>query len=147
LPPGGEGGQRAPPEAGAAVTKTSDFVPADARDGSAFSNSTQFEIWASNRGCWTCTKDDDATEKWCPILSAALAGGIPQQWTCASEEDWLHGNYTCSDYEERRDDGPGDPDPEPEPPPVIEGQIDMFEVLADHIADEASRERVGAVTG
>jgi hypothetical protein len=120
-----------------------DFVPADARESRAFSNSTQFEIWAANRGCWTCTKDDQATEKWCPILTSALTGGIPQQWTCATEEDYLHGNYTCSEYEERPDDdgggGEDDPEPDPGPSPVIEGQIDMFEVFADKIADEASR--------
>lgn len=126
-----------------------DFVPAEARKGSAFSNHTQFEIWSANRGCGTCTKDDDVTEKWCPILSSALIGGIPPQWTCATEEDWVHGNYTCSDYEERRDDdgADDDPEPEPEPPPVIDGQIDMFEVFADHIADEASTHRPPARVG
>lgn len=126
----------------------SDFIPAEARSGRAFSNHTQFEIWAANRGCWTCTKDDDATEKWCPILSSALIGGIPEQWTCETETDWLHGNYTCSDYEERRDDdGDDDPEPEPEPPPVIEGQIDIFEVFADHIADEAAAHRPVSIGG
>jgi hypothetical protein len=118
-----------------------DFIPADAREGRAFSNHTQFGIWAANRGCWTCAKDNEAAEVYCPILNSALTGGIPQQWTCVSEQDWIHGNYTCSDYDERRDDGPGDDDPEPDPgpPPVIEGQIDMFEVFADRIADEVDQ--------
>jgi hypothetical protein len=118
-----------------------DAIPAEAREGRAFSNSTQFEIWAANRGCYTCTKDDDATEKYCPILTAALQGGIPPEWTCETEQDYLHGNYTCSDYEERHDDdgpdGGDDPEPDPGPPPVVEGQIDMFEIFAERIADQA----------
>lgn len=120
--------------------KTYDEIAAAARDGNAFSNSSQFEYWASNRGCYTCRNDDDATEKWCPILSVALATGkTPAEWTTLTEEDEVHGTYTCTEYDERRDDGPDDePDPEPSPPPVIDGQIDMFEVFADRIADEAS---------
>lgn len=119
-------------------------IMADATDGPAFSNSTQFEVWAANRGCYTCRNDDlgenGGVEKFCPILSASLMGVIPREWTTATAEDDLHGNYTCTEYDERPDDGDegDDPEPEPEPPPVIDGQIDMFEIFADRIVEQAS---------
>lgn len=126
--------------------RTYDQIIADARPGSPFSNSTQFEIWAANRGCYTCRNDDlgeGGDEKHCPILSASLMGVTPKEWTTATDEDHIHGNYTCSEYDERPDDdgGPDDPDdpePDPGPPPVIEGQVDMFEVFADQIAEQAA---------
>lgn len=120
--------------------RTSDEILADARGGTAFSNSSQFEYWASNRGCWTCRNDDAETEKWCPILGVALSSGkTPAEWVTFSERDEIHGNYSCTEYDERRDDGPGD-DPEPvpgSPAPEIDGQVDMFEVFAEQIANQA----------
>lgn len=125
--------------------RTYDEIAASARDGSAFSNSTSFEIWAANRGCWTCRNDDDATEKYCPILSVALATGkTPAEWVEMSDRIQ---DYTCTEHDPRPDDddddGPG-PEPDPGPPPVMEGQIDMFEVFADRIAETASTEAVSA---
>ena len=129
--------------------RTAEQIEATARPGSAFSNSSQFEYWASNRGCWTCRNDDQATEKWCPILGVALSSGkTPAEWVTFSEQDEIHGNYTCTEYDERRDDGPDDgddPEPDPGPPPVIDGQIDIFEVFAERIADEASTVRTPEV--
>lgn len=118
--------------------RTYDEIAADAREGRAFSNSTSYEIWASRRGCYTCRNDDDATEKWCPILTVAISiGKTPAEWVELDPDEIQ--NYTCTEYDERRDGGGDDePEPEPGPPPVIEGQIDMFEVFADRIADEAS---------
>lgn len=124
--------------------RTADEILADARDGSAFSNSTSFEIWAGNRGCWTCRNDDDATEKWCPILGVALSSGkTPAEWLELSDDVQ---DYTCTEYDERRDDGDDDDsEPPPGPPPAeIDGQIDMFEVFADRIADQASAATVAA---
>ena len=123
-----------------------DEIAADARDGSAFSNSTSFEIWAADRGCWTCRNDDDASEKYCPILSVALATGeTPAEWVELSEDRIQ--DYTCTEYDQRRDGGPDDePAPKPVPPaPEIDGQTDIFEVFADRIADEASAVRTEAV--
>jgi hypothetical protein len=124
-----------------------DEIAASAREGSAFSNSSQFEYWASNRGCWTCRNDDAETEKWCPILGVALSSGkTPAEWVTFSEEDEIHGNYTCTEYDERRDDDPDDDgEPDPGPPPVIAGQVDMFEVFAEQITDQAAaREAVAS---
>jgi hypothetical protein len=120
-------------------------IIADATPGSPFSNMTQFEYWAP-RWCWSCKNDDDETEKYCPILSASLMSVTPREWTTLTAEDDLHGNYTCTEYEERRDgNGGGDPEPEPEPPPVIEGQIDIFEVFVDKLVDRLpERERTPA---
>ncbi len=115
-----------------------DEIYSDATPGSPFSNSSQYEIWAANRGCGTCRNDDAETEKWCPILSAALMGVTPREWTTETEKDRIHGNYTCSEYDHRPDDDGGggdDPEPDPGPPPVIEGQIDILEVFADRIVD------------
>lgn len=141
--------------------RTPDEIRADAEDRRPFSNSTEYEIWAGRgRGCYDCTQDDDATEKWCPVLGAALAGSWPKEWTRRThrwESGGKSGSYEvvdeCSEFEERRDDDGGedgepDPEPDPGPPPVIEGQIDMFEVFADRIADEATtREPVGGRRG
>jgi hypothetical protein len=124
-----------------------DEIAADARDGRAFSNGTSFENWASSRGCYTCRNDDAATEKWCPILTVALSTGkTPAEWVEFDEKSIQ--NYTCSEYDERRDEGGDgeDPDPDPTPGPAeeIAGQIDMFEVFADRIANEASAVAAGA---
>lgn len=121
--------------------RTYDEIEADARPGRAFSNSTSFEIWSYNRGCGTCRNDDDATEKWCPILTVAITSGkTPAEWL-ELDENRIQ-DYTCTEYDERRDDGPDDDEPEPDPTPMpvaeIDGQIDMFEVFAENIADEAS---------
>jgi hypothetical protein len=129
--------------------RTYDEIAASAREGSAFSNSTSFEIWAANRGCWTCRNDDDAAEKYCPILSVALATGkTPAEWLELSEDRVQ--DYTCTEYDERRDDGPDDDGPGPDAPPPspvaeLEGQIDIFEVFADQVVDASARTGVEAV--
>lgn len=126
--------------------RTYEQIAADAKPGSAFSNGSMFEYWAGGpHGCWTCRNDDNQSEKYCPILSVALATGTtPAEWVEMDENSIQ--NYTCAEYDERRDDSGGDPEPEPEPPPVIEGQVDMFEVFAARIADEASVRQVEAAT-
>jgi hypothetical protein len=130
--------------------RTYDEILADAKPGSAFSNSSQFEHWAGGpRGCYTCRNDDEQTERYCSILCAAVGGGgIPREWTTETAEDHIHGNYTCTEYDRRPDDGDSgkEPDPDPGPPPAMEGQIDMFEVFAERIADEATAQQVESVT-
>jgi hypothetical protein len=129
--------------------RTEDQIWEDAEDRRPFSNSTEYEIWANNgRGCYDCANDDARREKWCPILGAALMGRWPAEWTrrtvewsSPANESWgtpaASGSYEvvgeCTEFNPR-DDGPGDdPDPDPGPPPVVDGQIDMFEVFADQI--------------
>lgn len=134
--------------------RTAEEISADAEPRSPFSNSTEYEIWAGNgRGCYDCVNDDAETEKWCPILGAALLGSWPKEWTRRTH-DWSIGDKSgsievvdeCTEFDERRGDEGDDPEPEPEPPPVIDGQIDMFEVFADRIADEATAVPVEAVS-
>lgn len=110
-------------------------IAADATEGRAFSNSTQYEIWA-DRWCYRCVHDDDETEKWCPILSVSLLGVKPKEWTTL---DHVYADYQCTEFEERRDYDGDDPEPEPEPPPVIDGQIDIFEVFVDQVEQELAR--------
>lgn len=123
--------------------RTFEQISADARPGAAFSNSGQFEYWASGpRGCHSCRNDNEQTERYCPILSVAMCNGTtPAEWITFSDEDEIHGSYTCTEYD-GRSDGDDDPGPEPGPPPVIEGQVDMFEVFADRIADQASAQTI-----
>lgn len=107
-----------------------------------FSNATEFEIWA-DRYCYDCVKDNADTETWCPILSAALLGEWPVQWT-RRQVEWeigdKRGSYeavdTCADFERRRDDGPDDDDdPKPTGPgPFAEempGQTDIFTFIVE----------------
>jgi hypothetical protein len=123
--------------------RTNEQIMADAADDHPFSNHSEYDMWAgSGTGCYDCLNDDEPTEKYCPILSAALLGKWPREWTRAAHR-WEIGDKSgsyevvdeCTEFERRRDDGGDDPEPEPEPPPVVEGQVDMFEVFADQIAE------------
>lgn len=116
--------------------RTSEQIMADAEQRSPFSNHSQYDYWA-DRWCYRCRNDNDETEQWCPILSASMLGVTPKEWTPSGENGRVFGDYHCSEFDERRGDD-GDPEPEPAPPPVIDGQVDMFEVFADQIT-----ERVG----
>jgi hypothetical protein len=48
-------------------------------------------------------------------------------------EIWANNGRAC--YDCRNDSMGDDPEPEPEPPPVIDGQIDIFEVFVDQVVD------------
>lgn len=127
-----------------------DEIMADAKDKPPFSNGTEGYAWMAN-WCEDCTKNDEETELWCPLLSVALLGRTPVQWL---EQPWqqvkgrpegvtapaLGDTYHCTEFEERPewpgDDDPDEgPPPDPSPPPVAEGQVDMFEVFADQIVE------------
>ena len=132
--------------------RTAEQIAADAENRRAFSNGSEYEYWAdSGRGCYDCTQDDPNTEKYCPILGVALLGQWPKEWARRTVES-RYGSYEavgeCAEFDERRDDGEPDddsPDPDPGPPPAVEGQIDMFEVFAERIADEATAVRPAEV--
>lgn len=83
-----------------------------------------------------------------PILSVAMLGGWPAEWTrhhlkfgariegtdrvevtetTADDPAGFECVDTCTEFEPRRDDGPGDDEPEPEPPPVCDGQLDLID--------------------
>jgi hypothetical protein len=142
--------------------RTHEQIAADAADERPFSNSSEYEYWAgSGKGCYDCLNDDAKTEKWCPILGVALLGQWPTEWSrrtiewsSPADASWgtpaASGSYEvvdeCAEFLRRPDDDGGgdDDDPDPGPPPVIDGQVDLFEVFADEIVERASRAVVAA---
>lgn len=129
--------------------RTADQITADTAAERPFSNHSEYEIWAdSGRGCYDCVNDDADRELYCPILGAALLKGWPAEWTRRVHQ-WQIGDSSgsyeivdqCTEFVERTDwpgdDDPDDvPPPDPGPPPVVEGQVDMFEVFTDQIIEQ-----------
>lgn len=134
--------------------KTFDEAMATARDGSPFSNSTQWEIWA-DRWCYTCSKDSpELVDKGqgCPLITVALMERTPAEWTAETEEDRVMARYTCSEYEERPEwPGDDDPDSDPDDPDPtgpaenVPGQVDIFQVWTDQVVEQAT-DLVGQAT-
>lgn len=125
--------------------RTEEEIQASAAPGERpFSNHTEYDMWA-DRYCYECVNDDDATETYCPILSVALLGSWPQEWTRARREfttvdgNPAHYDYvdTCTEFEERRKGGGGEPKP-PTPKPVVQcdGQLDIVDAYLDTAIDE-----------
>lgn len=140
--------------------RTADEIAADADPRSAFSNHSEYEHWAGGgKGCYDCAHQDDFdVDKFCPVLTVALLGNWPKELTrhyvrfgapipgttrvevsetTADDPDGCAFVDACTEFEERRRPG-DDPPPEPPPTPELPGQIDMFEVFADQIADRAA---------
>lgn len=122
-----------------------DAIYKAAKEGSPFSNSTQGEIWM-NQWCYRCKVDApyqrDESDTGCPLLVVALVGMTPAEWTTRTNDDAIHANYHCSEFVPDDDDEGGGGDspraPRPKPVAVMDGQVDMFEVFADGIADKAA---------
>lgn len=111
-------------------------ISAAATDGRPFSNGTEGYGWMAH-WCDECTHNDEETELWCPILTVALLGKTPAEWTKRTVES-EYGSYdvidTCTEFEQRHDDdGPDEPEPDPVGPfdPEMPGQVDIFEVFVD----------------
>jgi hypothetical protein len=127
--------------------RTEEEIRADARPGRAFSNSSEYEIWAA-RYCHECVNDDAETETWCPILGVALLHPVtPREWVSGTVTT-QYGSYeaveSCTEFVQRPewpgDDDPGDgPDPEPGPPPVVEGQLDLIDAYLDTAIGELQK--------
>lgn len=125
--------------------RTEEQISTDAANRRAFSNGTEFDIWA-DRWCYDCVHDNWKTEKYCPILSVALLGQWPTEWTRGKVEfTTVEGNPaaydvvdTCTEFEQRRDDDPGDEPPAGPGPfePEMPGQVDMFEVFVEQGIDQ-----------
>ncbi len=126
--------------------RTEAEIAADARPGRAFSNGTEFDIWAS-RYCYECVHDDSGTsgasEKNCPILTVALISqSTPREWVTETV-DTPHGPYTgigtCTEFEQRPE-WPGDDDPDAGPPPgptpECDGQLDLVDAYLPTALDE-----------
>lgn len=131
--------------------KTYDEAFAAAKDRRPFSNGSQGGAWTAN-WCDRCVHDRSARRDdvkpdpankgllGCALLAVALMERTPAEWIDQCEGGHRLGDtYHCTEF--RDENGRGD-EPEPEPPPVIEGQVDMFEVFADQIVEQAS-ERAG----
>lgn len=148
--------------------RSEDEVRADAdTDRRPFSNHSEFDIWA-DRHCYDCVNDDEATERYCPILNVAMLGqGWPAEWTrhhlkfgpriegtdrvevtetTADDPAGYECVDTCTEFEERRDPGPDDDEPEPEPPPVCDGQLDIIDAYLPTALAELTRQPTGAPT-
>lgn len=100
-----------------------------------FSNGTEFDIWA-DRHCHSCVHDNEATENYCPILSAAIGGkGWPTEWTrrrAGTEPTTYEAVDTCTDFEQRRRGGGGGvPKPTPKPRVEVDGQLDIVDAYLD----------------
>lgn len=125
--------------------RTYDEAMAAARPKRAFSNGTEGYAWMDN-WCDQCVHDrgarDGTNDAGCPLVRVALMDKTPIEWTDQTANGHRLGDtYHCDEF--RRDDNgldDSDPEPEPGPPPVIEGQVDMFEVFADGIAEQVTRE-------
>jgi len=122
--------------------RTADQIQADATPQRPFSNGTEYDIWA-DRWCYECTRDNPDTDTFCPILSVALLGNWPKEWTRA-QHNWTVGDASgsyevvdsCTEFEQRPDDdGPDDDSgPQPGPGPFDEeqpGQTDIFTFFAE----------------
>lgn len=103
-------------------------IERDALPVRAFSNSTEWEIWAYGWCHKPCAKD--ANED-CPLLTVAVLGKTPAEWTKVGL-----GDYRCSEFEEAEqpemppvpvlDD---EPDPLRRPDGEFVGQVDIFQAL------------------
>ena len=140
--------------------RTEEQIRADAADRRPFSNGSEFDMWA-DRHCYECVNDNPDTETYCPILNVGMLGeGWPREWTrkyvkfgkriagttrvevsetTADDPDGSEFVDTCTEFEERRDPGLGDPEPEPEPPPVCEGQMDIIDAYLPTALAELTR--------
>lgn len=95
------------------------------RPGRAFSNGTEYEIWA-DRWCDRCTVEDDfragTDDIGCPLIIVALCtDDTPAAWM--PTEPGSPDSYECIDFR-GRDHGP-EPEPKPLPePPDMDGLFD-----------------------
>ncbi len=119
---------------------TQDEVTATAEsDHRPFSNHSEFDYWAG-KTCYECVHDNIGAgpepEVFCPILSAAMLGNWPSQWTRTSE-----GRVdTCTDFEQRTEDNWPPPPP---PPPEVDGQTTL--PLDDEEEDDGEEDEANII--
>lgn len=131
------------------MIRTDAQINADAADQRPFSNMSEYEYWAdSGQGCYDCIHDNPDQERFCPILSVALLSRWPVEWTrriVKPHPDSAGFNVVdqCTEFTRRPDNGDDDnpePPPGPKPPAAeLDGQVDMFEIFADQIVEQAQR--------
>lgn len=139
--------------------RTEDEIRADASpDERPFSNHSEYDLWA-DRHCYECVNDrpDADPEVFCPILNVAmLGGGWPKEWTRqylkfgaviegtnrreviqTTAEDPAGCRYvdTCTEFEQRPDNGGDDATPEP-PRQEVDGQLDIIDAYLPAALEE-----------
>jgi hypothetical protein len=97
--------------------RTYDEIYNGARDGSPFSNSTEWEMWSDgwcNRPCRhdAAFQRDEALEG-CPLILLAMVGKTPSEWL--EQPPGSPDRYHCIEF--RGEDEPGDTAPQPIPDP------------------------------
>ena len=85
--------------------------------GRAFSNGTEWEMWAANWCYAPCQRDvlfqRDISKTGCEILFRAMFGDeVPPEWVRQPDES--HDRYHCIEF---RPPGWRKPEPQPQPPP------------------------------
>ena len=123
--------------------RTYDEAMAAARPGRPFSNGTEGYGWMDN-WCDRCVHDkgtrDGTDDRGCPLVMVALMERTPIEWIDGPRDEQgrysIEDQYHCTEFRDENDGG--DDDPDPGPPPVAPGQVDMFEVFAEQIAEQAS---------
>jgi hypothetical protein len=92
-----------------------------AREGSAFSNGTEWECWSAN-WCDRCTREapfrNGISNQGCPLILVSLSDRIPAEWM---EQPWNGEHpplerYHCIEFRAPGNGGGGEPRPKPEPP-------------------------------
>lgn len=119
--------------------RTYDEAYAAAKDRRPFSNGTEGYAWEDN-WCARCVHDGEFRRTWegsgCPLMMVALMGRTPVEWIDQTANGHRLGDtYHCTEFRDVEEGG-GEGEPEPVPPPVIDGQVDMFEVFADQITEQ-----------
>lgn len=99
-----------------------------AREGSPFSNHTEWEIWSAN-WCENCRNDGMGVGKdtpQCELITVAVCyGRTPLEWLTASPDGNVPGEYHCINFRSR--DNPPDWGREPRPIPDPPGQETLFD--------------------
>lgn len=99
-----------------------------AREGSPFSNHTQWEIWSAN-WCCRCREDGMGVGKddpQCELITVAVCyGRTPLEWLTANPDGGVPGDYHCINFRSR--DNPPDWGREPRPIPDAPGQAALFD--------------------
>jgi hypothetical protein len=125
--------------------RSRDQISADAEEKRPFSNGTEFDVWADDH-CYACVNDSPEVEVYCPILTVALQGHWPVEWTrrmWPADDPSFEIVDGCTDFEERRDDG-GGPEPDPTPLPEVDGQLDIVDAYLSTALGELTPRTVPA---
>lgn len=70
---------------------------AAAREGAAFANGSEYEMWRTNWCDRPCGHDVDYE---CPLVMVALLGFIPSEWERQPDDRYPHDAYHCTEFRE-----------------------------------------------